>query len=66
MREVGSKSKICSYGLKISGDIEIKQVFQTEAFLYISDTLHTSCFSVLKIFLWLVRITYSGVVIVLV
>ena len=36
------------YGLKILENIEIEHIFQSKAFFYLTNNLHTSCFSAFK------------------
>ena len=38
-------AKTCSYGLKISEKIEIKDILQSKSFFHYSNLLHTSCLS---------------------
>ena len=42
-------TKICSYGLRISENIEIKHVFQFKGFFHRSSNLQTSCLNTFKI-----------------
>ena len=42
---LNNAAKTCSYGLKISENIEIKHVFQSKVFFHLSSTLHTRCHS---------------------
>ena len=45
---LNNAAKTCLYGLKISENIEIEHVFQSNAFFHLSSNLHTSCFSAFK------------------
>ena len=41
-------AKICLYGLKISGNIEMEHCFQFKAFFHLSSNLHTCCLIAFK------------------
>ena len=45
---LNNAAKTCSYGLKISENIEIGHFFQSRAFLHLSSNLHTSCLNAFK------------------